>query len=285
MKKVFKIIGITLLIIILLLIAIPFAFQGQIKDMVKRFVNNNVNAQVEFSDVSLSFFRSFPQAHVNVDDLIITNFEPFENQTLASAKDIAFTMSVKELFKKADEPIIVNSIIVNEALVSLKTDKYGNTNYDIAKENPNNSSPNSFAFDIEDYKINNSALTYLDEKAEILIHVTELNHQGRGTFTAETSELNTTSNANVSITLDSVNYLNSNPVKLDALIELDLENQIYTFKENKGFINDLPLEFKGYVKQLEDRQEIDISFENPESSFKNFLAVIPKTYSKNIQWI
>lgn len=287
MRKALKIIGISLLIIIALLVAIPFAFQGQIKDMVKRFINQNLNAKVEFSDVSLSFIRSFPQVHVNVNDLVITNFEPFKDETFATAKDISFTMSVKELFKNAsDDPIVVNSINIDEALLTLKTDKLGNNNYDITKESNNQTaaeSNNSFAFDIEDYNINNSAFTYIDEGADILIHVTELNHEGHGTFSAETSELNTKSEANVSITLDSTNYLTNNPVKLDALIDLDLENEKYTFKENKGYINDLPLEFQGYVQQVENGQEIDISFENPESDFKNFLAVIPKAYSKNIE--
>ena len=286
MKKAFKIIGITFLIIIALLIAIPFAFQGQIKDMVKRFINQNLNAQVEFSNVSLSFFRSFPQAHVNVNDLVITNFEPFKNEILATAKDISFTMNINELFKTAgEESIIVNSIYVDEILLTLKTDKFGNNNYDITKETNNalaEKESNSFSFDIEDYNIKNSALTYIDESADIVMHVTELNHEGHGTFSAEVSELDTESEANVSLTLDSINYLSSNPIKLDALIGLDLNNSKYTFKENKGYINDLPLEFKGYIQQLEKGQQIDISFENPESDFKSFLAVIPKTYSKNI---
>ena len=76
-EKALKIIGISILIIFFLLLAIPFAFQSQIKDMVKRFINENVNAQVEFSDVSLSLIRSFPQAHVQVENLVITNFKPF----------------------------------------------------------------------------------------------------------------------------------------------------------------------------------------------------------------
>ena len=62
MKKKLKIIGISFLILLLLLIASPFIFQSQIKDMVKNFINNNVNAKVEFNDVDLSFIRSFPQA-------------------------------------------------------------------------------------------------------------------------------------------------------------------------------------------------------------------------------
>jgi len=287
MKKALKIIGITLLIIVTLLIAIPFAFQGQIKDMVKRFINQNLNAKVEFSNVSLSFIRSFPQAHVNVSDMLITNFEPFKDETFATVKGISFTMSVKELFKTADEdPIVVHSINIDEALLTLKTDKLGNNNYDITKEDKNASvekEVSSFTFGIEDYQIKNSTLSYIDDISKTLIHVTELNHEGHGTFSAETSELNTKSEANVSFSIDSIRYLNSNPIKLDALIGIDLNNNTYTFKENKGLINDLSIEFQGYVQQLENGQDINISFENPESDFKNFLAVIPKAYSKNIE--
>ena len=291
MKKVLKIVGITILIIITLLIAIPFAFQGQIKDMVKRFINENVNAKVEFSDVNLSFIRSFPQAHLSVNNLVITNFEPFKDETFATAKDISFTMNITELFKSANEaPLVVNTISIYEALLTLKTDKFGNNNYDITKEResqtiPESDNNNGFGFDIEDYQIKKSAFTYIDEGSDILIQVTELNHEGHGTFSAKASELDTQSEANVSISLDSTNYLSNNPIKLNALIGIDLQNSKYTFKENKGFINDLPLEFNGYVQQVENGQEIDISFENPESDFKNFLAVIPNEYSKNIEGV
>ncbi|MEH6535258.1 MAG: AsmA-like C-terminal region-containing protein [Psychroserpens sp.] len=287
MKKALKITGVTLLIITTLLVAIPFAFQNQIKDMVKNFINENLNAKVEFSDVSLSFIRSFPQAYVTVDDLVITNYKPFENETFATAKKIAFTMSVKELFKSADvDPIVVNSITVDEALLSLKTNALGNNNYDITKENENASvtdSTSGFAFDIEDYKIHNSALTYIDGKSNTEIYISELNHSGNGTFSEEQSQLDTKTTANVSMSIDSTTYLNHNTIKLDALIGINLKEQKYTFMKNKGFINQLPLVFDGYVQQLEDGQIIDITFENPESSFKDFLAVIPETYSKNIE--
>lgn len=288
MKKALKITSITFLIIITLLIAIPFAFRGQIKDMVKLFINENLNANVEFSDVSLSFIKSFPQAHVNVTDLVIINFEPFKDETFLTAKDISFTMSIKELFKKTNEvPIIINSINIDEALITLKTDKFGNNNHDVTKEKESNEAntqnTQSFSFDIENYAINKSALTYLNEASNIAVSITELNHSGRGIFSANNSELDTKSDAKVSISMDGTNYLNNNPIKLDALIGLDLNTSKYTFKENKGFINDLPIALKGFVQLLENGQNIDISFENPESDFKNFLAVIPKAYSKNIE--
>ena len=287
MKKALKITGITLLIILALLIAIPFVFQSQIKGMVKRVINENLNAKVEFSDLILSLLRSFPQAHVSVSDLTITNFAPFKDETFVTAKDISFTMSIKELFKNVDEePIIINSIAITEGMLTLKTDTFGNDNYDITKDEENTSTTTNskgFSFDIKDYSIRNSAVTYMDELSKTLIYITELNHEGKGIFSADKSELDTKSEAHVSITMDSTNYLNNNPVKLNALIGLDLKNSKYTFKDNKGFINQLPLEFKGYAQLLENGQDVDITFENPESSFKNFLAVIPKAYSKNIE--
>ena len=82
--------------------------------------------------------------------------------------------------------------------------------------------------------------------------------------------------------MDSTEYLSNNSLKLDAIIGLDLPNNKYTFKENKAYINELPLEFQGYFQQLENGQELDITFENSGSDFKEFLAVIPKTYSKDI---
>ena len=92
-------------------------------------------------------------------------------------------MSVKELFKTASEdPIIVNSINIDNAFINLKTNKDGQVNWDIAKANTNNtpsnaSNNNSFVFDIENYSINNSAFNYVDESANTLIKVTNINYQ------------------------------------------------------------------------------------------------------------
>ncbi|MBU3821932.1 AsmA family protein [Flavobacteriaceae bacterium XHP0103] len=287
MKKTLKITGITLLVVIVLIAAAPFLFQSQIQNMIKKVVNDNLNAHVEFSDVSLSFIRSFPKAHVSVSDLAITNFEPFKDETFMASKNIAFTMSIKELFKDLEqESLVIDAITIDEALLNLKTDIEGHNNYDITKESNNPSAEQEskgVSFDIQDYRINNSKITYWDEASKIDLKITDLNHEGKGVFSTGESELDTKTEAHVSFSMDSTNYLNNNLIKLDALIGMDLENSKYTFKENKGFVNQLPIEFKGYVQILEDGQDVDIEFENPESSFKSFLAVIPETYSKNIE--
>src|SRR5690606_39287544 len=48
-------------------------------------------------------------------------------------------------------------------------------------------------------------------------------------------------------------------------------------------INQLPLTFDGFVQVNENNNEIDLSFKTPSSDFKNFLAVIPEEYARNIE--
>ncbi len=289
MKKIFKIIGIVLLIFIALLIAIPFVLESKIDAIVQNYADENLNADLSFDAISLSLISSFPKAEVSIDNLKITTRAPFDDETLVTAKSLSFELSIGELFKGTEEPLIINEIIADEMLLTLKTNKNGSVNYDIAKESENanevatDTTSNGFSFDIENYELNNSAFTYIDEVTNTQLYATEINHNGKGVFSGELSQLDTKTEARISMSIDSTEYLSNNIIKLDALIDLDLEQEKYTFKENKGYINALPLEFEGFVQMVEEGQQIDVSFKNPESSFKDFLAVIPKAYAQNIE--
>jgi AsmA-like C-terminal region len=285
MKKVFKIIGIILLIFVLILVAIPFVLESKIDAIVQNYADKNINARVAFDDVSLSLISSFPNAEVTISNLNITNYDPFKDETFTTAKSIGLKMAIKELFKNQDDdPIAITSVTIDEALMTLKENKTGATNWDIFKTEKSSESDvgSGFKINIEDYEITNSAVTYIDENSNTTVHVSGLNHSGNALFTDVISELDTKSEANVSLSVDNASYLENNHVTLEALIDLNLKENRYTFKENKGFINQLPLEFNGFVELIEEGQLIDITFKNPESSFKDFLAVMPERYAKNL---
>ncbi|MAC65355.1 MAG: AsmA family protein [Flavobacteriaceae bacterium] len=290
MKKVFKIIGITLLVIIVLLIAAPFLFSSQIENFVKKTINNNVNAKVEFADIDLSLFRSFPQATVVLSDVSVINNAPFEGDTLADVKEVTLQMSIKELFKGSEEPKRIDEFKVNDAYINILVDSLGRANYDIAKIDTTATTTGTpadttggFSLDLQHYEINNSRLHYKDVGAKMALKLEELNHQGTGDFSLDQTELDTDTEAIVSFEFDSINYLNKNKVDLDAVIQMDLENMKYTFLENEAHINQLPLTFNGFVQVDGDDTNIDLTFKTPSSDFKNFLAVIPEVYAKNIE--
>ncbi|MFV9484103.1 AsmA-like C-terminal region-containing protein [Christiangramia sp. ASW11-125] len=287
MKKAFKIIGFTLLTIIILLVIAPFVFESQLKDLVRKTLNENMDAQVDFEDINLSMFRNFPDATLVIEELSIINNEPFKGDTLALSEEIILEMSVKELFKSSSEPKRVDQVKINNAYLNIKVDSLGRANYDIAIEDTTataaDSTATGFSLDLKHYEINNTRIKYVDESAKIALDVENLNHEGNGDFSLATSELETYSEALVSLNYDGVNYLNQNSVSLDAVLEMDLENLRYTFLENEAMVNQLPLTFDGYVQVNESNTEMDLSFKTPSSDFKNFLAVIPQTYAQNIE--
>jgi len=287
-KKILKIVGVVLLLIIAVLIAAPFFLEAKIGEIIKNNVNENVNATLDFSDADLSLFSSFPNAEVKFSDVVLINKAPFEGDTLFKANNLDLTMGIMQLFKSAGDPIAINNINLKGAFINVVIDKEANANYDIALASESTTveepaSTDGFSFDLQSYEISNSRIYYTDKSTGITLKIDDFQHKGTGDLSLTTSELDTHTDALVSFEMDSINYLNKNKVKLDALIGIDLNQNKYSFLKNEALINQLPLVFDGFVIVNENNQEIDLTFKTPSSDFKNFLGVIPEIYSKNIE--
>lgn len=288
-NKTLKIIGIVVVIIIAVLIAVPFFLEGKIGDIIKSNVNKNVNATFDFEDADLSLLASFPNAEVSLKGVTLINKAPFEGDTLFASEEVALKMGIGELFKGEDDPIGIKSLIVDGAQLNIMVDEAENASYDVALdtgEEPASEADSSegFKLDLQFYEISDSRILYDDRSAGMRFEISEMQHKGSGDLSLDTSELKTTTDGLVSFEMDSTNYLNKNKIKLDALIGIDLKENKYSFLKNEALINQLPLVFNGFVKLNDDEtQEVDISFKTPSSDFKNFFAVIPEEYSKNIE--
>lgn len=286
-KKILKIIGIVLLLIVIVLIAAPFVLEAKIGELIKNNVNNNVNATLDFSEANLSLIASFPNAEVSLTNTTLITNAPFEGDTLFAAEKVSLKMGIGELFKGADDPIGIKNLTVSGAKLHVKVNEEELANYDIGKDSGSSenetAASDGFTLDLQSYEITDSEVIYDDKAAAIHLVVSGIQHKGTGDLSATTSELDTHTEALVTFELDSTNYLNKNSVQLDALIGVDLTENKYTFLENEALVNQLPLVFDGFVKVNAENQEVDISFKTPSSDFKNFLAVIPAEYSKNIE--
>ena len=286
MKKALKITGIILGILIVLLLVSPFIFKGNLEKMLKRTINENLNATVAWENLDLSLFSSFPDAALQLKNFSITNKAPFEGDTLASGKSLKLELGIMQLFKSKD--LKIDAVKIDEAFINIKIDSLGNANYDVAlkEDAPMKSdeavSEDSFTFELKKYEIKKSRINYIDETNKTHLILTEVQHKGSGDLSEEISSLDTKTTALASFKMDDAEYLTENRISLDAIFKIDLKNLRVTFLENEARINDLPLTFDGYVQVNEDNNEVDITFKTPSSDFKNFLAVIPEAYVKQI---
>jgi hypothetical protein len=289
LKKILKISGIILVIFVAALFAIPYFFKDQIKAKIVQTINKNVDAKVSFADADLSLFKNFPNANVSIEKLVIINKAPFEGDTLVSLGELDLKMSIKELFKGKDEPLSIQGIRSQNGLINIIFNKDGVGNFDIAlkdkKETESDDKSDPLSLKIQGYKIENFTFRYIDEGSKIKMVIDSLNHEGTGDFTNSKLDLTTKSTANVSLDMDNMNYLKKVKLTLDAVLGIDLDQSKYTFKENKALINQLPLEFDGFIQMVEAGQVYDLKFKTPTSSFTNFLGLIPSAYSSGLDGV
>ncbi|MFN3753289.1 AsmA-like C-terminal region-containing protein [Flavobacterium sp.] len=286
LKKILKIVGIVLLLLVVSAFAIPYFFKDQIKAKILSAINEKVDAKVAFTDADLSLFKNFPNASVNIEKLSIINKAPFDGDTLVAFEELNLKMSIKELFKGDNEPMIIDGVDSKNGLINIIFNKDGVGNFDIAlkeesKADDEKSKPLSLK--IKEYSVENFKFKYYDERSKIKMVLDSINHKGTGDFAASKLDLATKTTTKVSLDMDKVNYMKNVAISLDAILGIDLDQNKYTFKENEAKINELPLKFNGFIQMVDDGQVYDLTFETPTSSFKNFLGLIPAQYSSNLK--
>lgn len=280
-KKIFKWGGITLLLLIIAMIAIPFFFKDTIKEKVIEMANENLKANIALQDVDISLFKNFPKAQVTLNDFVLVNKEPFVGDTLFAAKHIDVTLSIKDLLAGNYNLLGAN---VKDASVYIHLNKEGVGNFDIAipSDKPEEESA-PIKLDIQQYNVENLKFTFKMDDGNLFMEVADIYHSGKGNFAEEVLDLDTQTKANVTFAMDKSTFMKQVPITLQAILGIDLKNQKYTFKQNKATVNRLDLVFDGFIQLLEEGQRYDLTFSTPTNSFQNFLALIPEEYSKSIE--
>ncbi|WP_264565489.1 AsmA-like C-terminal region-containing protein [Flavobacterium sp. N3904] len=288
LKKILKIVGIVLVILVASLFAIPYFFKDQIKAKITEAINEKVDAKVSFVDADLSLFKNFPKATVTLDQLLIINKAPFEGDTLVSLGELNLNMSIKELFKGKDEAIQIEGVSSKNGFINIIFNKDGIGNFDIAlKDNKakDDGKSDPMLLKIQKYQIENFKFQYFDESSQVRMVIDSLNHEGKGDFNNSILDLDTKSTAKISLDMGKINYMKNVSLSLDAVLGIDLNQSKYTFKQNKALINQLPLEFDGFIQMVDAGQVYDLKFKTPTSSFKNFLGLIPAAYSSSLEGV
>ncbi len=289
MKKIIKIIGIILLLLIISLIALPIIFKGKIERQVVAIANENLNAKVDFSGVDLSLISDFPHVSVDVNDFVISGVDEFQGINLAEIKKIASTIEFWSLF---GDKIAVTKILIDSPVVDVRVLADGKANYDIAKEEgtavdePTDDEANGIKINLKNYEIKNGTIHYSDASMPMTMDIHNLNHTGSGDLTADQTVLKTTTQIEtLDITYDDIQYIKKAKANWDADLDLDLKNSKYTFDKNELKINELLLNFEGWVAMQNDDIIIDITYASPQSDFKQLVSMIPSEFAMDLEGV
>jgi hypothetical protein len=289
-KKILKVVGILLLVLVIAAVAIPYFFKDKIMSLVKTELNKQLVADVDFKDVDISLIRRFPRLAVALEDLSVVNRAPFAGDTLFAVKKIDLALNLMSVIK-GDKMDIYN-VSVQSPRIHAIINKQGQVNWDIMKPDtaqtaPADTASSQFALNLQQYSIENATVRYDDQEGDMGLLIEGLDHQGKGDFTQDLFTLQTTTQAEgITFRYGLIPYLLRTKTTMDADIQVDNKTSTYTFQKGKATLNNLELAFQGFFKLVNDSTYgMDLSMKAPSTQFKDILSLVPAIFMQDFDKI
>ena len=278
-KKIFAFLGFLLLVLVVAAIAIPFLYKDKIVNLVKEEANKTLNAEMDFKEVDISLFRSFPDLNVQLEEVTVDGIGDFKGVRLFEGKEVELEMNVMDAFA-AEDNFPVKSIILNQPNVNLRVLKNGQANWDITKPAATSEESSDLLVKLKQYVVNNANLSYLDDAMDFQLFIKDLNHTGSGQFSSDEFDLDTrTDIADMTATLEGIDYLDHVKADLDAIIQMNVPAMKFTLKDNQLNLNELQINTAGTVDMNDADMVLDLSFQSPQGDFKSLWSLIPGAYT------
>lgn len=286
MKKALIVFGIIIVLLVAAIIIIPIVLKEPITKAVKEEANKNLNATVDFKDVSLSLLWSFPDLYVGIDELSITGKEEFEGRTLLYLKTLALDVDLMSAFNGAP---VINQITLADGLANVIVLQNGKANYDImpesedSEETPSEEPAGAFSIKLKQFDINGLEVMYVDQQGGMEFNTTRLDLSLSGDFGADRTNLKTElTTQNTKLVSGGVSYLNGVELGFNAEVDADLANSSYILKDNEFRINGLHLSWNGTIAMPnEDDIDLDLIYAASKTEFKEVLSLVPAVYTKD----
>jgi len=282
MKKVFRILLITLGVILLLLILTPVLFRSKIERVVKEKVNSQIQAKVDWSGFSLTFFRGFPDLSINLHQVSVVGEGSFAGDTLAGFQRFELRVNPLGALKKN---MVVKSILIEYPLINGIVLEDGEANWDITgessgEEEETGASGSSMNLSLKRFAITGGRIYYTDHPADMTASLEGFNLEIRGDLSLEQTELKISSEIErINMKMGGICYLKDGVLNLDLLLAANMLENRYTVKDNLITLNGLSLGIEGDVVLMDEgAMQLDLKYFSRETSFRTLLSMVPAVY-------
>lgn len=287
-KKTMKIAGITLGVILLLLLILPFAFQGKLAKLVKEEGNKMLNAQFDFRTLNISLLRNFPSASVSLEDFWLKGTGSFENDTLIQAGELTAAVNLFSLF--GDGGYDISRIIVKDTRVHAIVLEDGRPNWDVMKPSPDAETPEdetaqeTFRIKLQKLSVDNLSVVYDDRQGGVFADLSRLEADCSGDFGSDRTVVDLKMETpSLTCRTGGIPLLNKVSLEADMDVDADLAGGKFTLRENMLRLNAIQLNLDGWLAQTKQGMDMDLRLNTNEVGFKELLSLIPAIYAKDFQ--
>lgn len=290
-KKCAKITGIVVGVLLVLLIAIPWAFQGKIATLVRTEGNKMLNAEFDFRSLDISLIKHFPNASLSLEDFWLKGQGAFEQDTLVNAGKVTVTVNLFSLF--GDSGFDLSRIYIDNTRLHAIVLKNGQANWDVMKTDSTetedateqDTTASAFRIKLQQVQLNDVTLVYDDRTAGMYAEAADIDLKCRGDFSAAHSMLQLEGGIDAfTFRTGGMPLLNHAKIEAEINADADFAAGKYTLKENSITLNAIRANIDGWTAvQKNGDLEMDLKLNTNEVGFKELLSLIPAIYAKDFE--
>lgn len=287
MKKFAKITGIVLASLLAVLIIVPVAFQGKIKEIVITEGNKLLNAEFGFDDLDISLLREFPKASVALEGFWLKGVDEFAGDTLISVGNLEVAVNVMSVF--GNSGFDVTKVLLEDTYVKAIVLEDGRPNWDVMKvaseEEEEDTTASSFSIQLQKVVVDNLNIVYDDRQGGMYADIANFNIRCSGDMAADNALLKLKAAIDaLTFRMDGVPLLNKVRMSADLDVDADFANGKYTLKENRLALNAIRATVDGWAALPADGpMDMDIKLNTSDISFKEILSLVPAIYAKDFE--
>jgi hypothetical protein len=276
----------SVVVVLVLLAVLPLLFGDRIAQRVQVAVNRNVNARVSWRNASLSFFRSFPNLSLSLDDLAIVGVGKFQSDTLATMPHLRVALNLGSVLRSAtggSAPLVIRSVQLDRPRVALITLDDGAVNWDITKKletAPAQPESSPFAVSLHGLELSDARILFDNRQSKLRATLAGYDQRLSGDFTQDRVTLQSRGSIDTaSVVFAGVPYLSRVKVALVADVDADFVAKTYRLQKTELSLNGLTLGVTGSAKTTGKRVGLDLAFNAPSTSFRSILSLVPVVYA------
>ncbi len=279
--------GVLVAVGLFVVMVVPRFYKEQIRTDIENEIDQQIEAEVTFSEVNIKLLRHFPNLTCTLSDLLVMGQGEFKNDTLALVKEMQLEVNLWSFIAKRE--IEIKSIHLFAPEINIFVLKDGKANYNISKTSYDSTTqrkPTKLNIDIDNVSMHGGRVTYTDWQQNIFMIANEVEHTGRGNFLEDIFDYKTkTIVRQFSLNYDKVQYFSKKAVDIDMVLEMNLPESKFAFKENRIQVNHFVFRIEGFFQQVVGRYAMNLKFQAQETSFKNILSLVPGLYLKDFDYM
>ena len=281
MKLFLKILAGLLIFFIVLLVGLNLYFTNdRLKSMILPEVRNTVGTEVQVEQMSLTFFRTFPQFGVELQNFELP--DP-DGETVASLDELLVGV---ELFPLLSNEISISHLQLNRPVLNYRVYADSTSNIDFLLEGPDepeDPEAEGYAIAIPEFTIRSAAVNYRDDAGDVTVSLSDLNADISLQFADLIESTVDATLGSLSATVSGSQYVENLSLSLNQTSTIDLENEVLTLTEGVFSIRGLGLNVAGSVTDWSaDSPSLDLQFSSSSENFGELLRLAPPEFDEQL---